>query len=190
VRRLTTAALLLMAACGNDAADRAAPPPHPPPKSAAAAPPGSPVAALQPGVEQSKDSLLQEVRKRQLTNDDFKETATNRDPFRSFLSTFATQVVNVKPQHRILLDKFALEELKLQAIVGGNGLQPKAMFVDPTGTGQSVVRGDHVSKADALVTRVAPDRVFFQIEEDLGAGGKPKVIERVVELHAGENVGQ
>ena len=75
--------------------------------------PGSPVAALQPGVEQSKESLLHEVRKRQLTNEDFKESATNRDPFRSFLSTFATQVVNVKPQHRILLDKFALEELKL-----------------------------------------------------------------------------
>ena len=63
------------------------------------------------------------------------------------------------------------------------------MFVDPTGTGQSVVRGDHVSKVDALVTRVAPDRVFFQVEEDLGTGGKPEVTERVVELHAGENVG-
>jgi len=182
-------ALVLAAACGDDAKDRAAPPPRPPPR-AAAAPAGSPVAALQPGVEQSKESLLQEVRKRQLTNEDFKETATNRDPFRSFLSTFATQVVNVKPQHRILLDKFALEELKLVAIVGGNGLSPRAMFVDPTGTGQSVVRGDHMSKADALVTRVAPDRVFFQIEEDLGGGGKPKLTERVVELHAGENVGQ
>jgi Tfp pilus assembly protein PilP len=182
-------ALVLAAGCGDDAKDRAAPPPHAPPRPSAA-PPGSPVAALQPGVEQSKESLLQEVRKRQLTNEDFKETATNRDPFRSFLSTFATQVVNVKPQHRILLDKFALEELKLVAIVGGNGLSPRAMFVDPTGTGQSVVRGDHMSKADALVTRVAPDRVFFQIEEDLGGGGKPKLTERVVELHAGENVGQ
>jgi Tfp pilus assembly protein PilP len=184
-------AILLIAACGDDAKDRAAPPPHaPPPRPAGSAPPGSPVAALQPGVEQSKEALLQEVRKRQLTNDDFKESATNRDPFRSFLTTFATQVVNVKPQHRILLEKFALEELKLIAIVGGNGTQPKAMFVDPTGTGITVIRGDHVSKADALVTRVAPDRVFFQLEEDLGAGGKPKLTERVVELHAGENVGQ
>ena len=189
MKRLAVAALLLMTACGDDAKDRAAPPPHPPPR-AAAAPAGSPVAALQPGVEQSKESLLQEVRKRTLTNDDFKESPTNRDPFRSFLSTFATQVVNVKPQHRIILDKYGLEELKLVAIVGGNGMQPKALFVDPTGTGQTVVRGDHVSKVDALVTRVAPDRVFFQLEEDLGAGGKPKVTERVVELHAGENVGQ
>ncbi|HXU69361.1 MAG TPA: hypothetical protein VN947_08530 [Polyangia bacterium] len=182
------ALVLLAAACGPSDEDRKAPPPRPP--KPAAAPAGSPVAALQPGVEQSKESLLQEVRKRPLTNDDFKESANNRDPFRSFLSTFATQMVNVKPQHRILLDKYALEELKLQAIVGGNGMQPKAMFVDPTGTGTAVIRGDHVSKSDALVTRVAPDRVFFQIEEDLGGGGKPKVTERVVELHQGENVGQ
>jgi hypothetical protein len=63
------------------------------------------------------------------------------------------------------------------------------MFVDPGGLGVSVVRGDHVSKADALVTRIAPDRVFFQLEEDMG-GGKTKSIERVVELHAGELVAQ
>jgi Tfp pilus assembly protein PilP len=181
---------VVLAACGGEP-DRGAPAPHkPPPAAHPAAPPGSPVAALQPGVEQSKEALLQEVRKRPLTNDDFKESPTNRDPFRSFLTTFAAQVVNVRPQHRILLEKFALEELRLIAIVGGNGTQPKAMFVDPTGTGITVVRGDHISKSDALVTRVAPDRVFFQVEEDLGAGGKPKLIERVIELHAGENVGQ
>ena len=181
----------LVGACGGPSdADRAAPPPKPPPRPINPPPATSPVSNLQPGVEQSKEALLAEVRKRQLTNDDFKESPSNRDPFRSFLTTFATQIINVKPQHRIILEKFALEELKLIAIVGGNGTQPKAMFVDPTGMGVSVVRGDHVSKADALVTRVAPDRVFFQMEEDLGAGGKPKLTERVVELHAGENVGQ
>jgi Tfp pilus assembly protein PilP len=185
-------AALVLAGCGPDIEKGTAPPPKPivSAPTAAKAPPGSPIAALQPGVEQSKDQILQEVRKRQLTNEDFKESPTNRDPFRSFLTTFATQVVNVKPQHRIVLEKFALEELHLIAIVGGNGTQPRAMFVDPTGTGVAVVRGDHVSKVDALVTRVAPDRVFFQLEEDLGGGGKPKVTERVVELHAGENVGQ
>jgi Tfp pilus assembly protein PilP len=186
-------AFLMVAGCGGAAPEKGSGVPPPPIVArppAAAAPPGSPVAAMQPGVEQSKEALLQEVRKRQLTNEDFKESPTNRDPFRSFLTTFATQVINVKPQHRILLEKFALEELKLIAIVGGNGTSPKAMFVDPTGTGVAVVRGDHVSKADALVTRVAPDRVFFQMNEDLGGGGKQKVSERVVELHAGENVGQ
>ncbi len=188
MKRLLLASLVLLAACGDSEKGTAPPPPRPAPHPAA--PAGSPVAALQPGVEQSKDAILQEVRKRPLTNEDFKESPSNRDPFRSFLTTFAAQVVNVKPQHRILLEKFALEELKLVAIIGGDETRPRAMFIDPTGTGITVVRGDHVSKVDALVTRVAPDRVFFQLEEDLGGGGKPKVTERVVELHAGENVGQ
>lgn len=180
--------LFVLIGCSDDKPTGPPPPPMPhagmgPPPAAAAAGPA------QPGVDQSKEALLAEVRKRQLTSDDFKESPSNRDPFRSFLTTFATQVVNVKPQHRIVLEKFALEELKLIAIVGGNGETPKAMFVDPTGMGVTVVRGDHVSKVDALVTRVAPDRVFFQLEEDLGNGGKPKLSERVVELHAGENIG-
>ena len=180
--------LFVLVGCGDD--KPTGPPPPPMPHAGMGGPPAAagPVAA-QPSVDQSKEALLAEVRKRQLTSDDFKESPSNRDPFRSFLTTFATQVVNVKPQHRIVLEKFALEELKLIAIVGGNGETPKAMFVDPSGMGVTVVRGDHVSKVDALVTRVAPDRVFFQLEEDLGNGGKPKLSERVVELHQGENIG-
>ncbi len=180
-------ALVVAAAVGCGQTEHGAP--LPPPIVSRPAPGGSPAASLQPGVDQSKESLLAEVRKRQLTNEDFKESATNRDPFRSFLTTFAAQVVNVKPQHRIVDEKFALEELKLVAIVGGNGTTPKALFVDPTGAGVTVRRGDHVSKSDALVSRVAPDRVFFQMEEDLGTGAKPKVTERVIELHANDNAG-
>ena len=197
LRRALLVAALCVAGCGPS--DDAKPINIPPPAAKPGAPaPGKPAAtaatgataALQPGVEQSKESLLAEVRKRQLTSDDFKESPTNRDPFRSFLSTFATQVVNVKPQHRIVAEKFSLEELKLIAIVTGSDMQARAMFTDPTGAGVTLVRGDHVSKSDALVERVAPDRVFFQLEEDLGAGGKPKLVERVRELHAGENIAQ
>jgi Tfp pilus assembly protein PilP len=185
VRRAILIAALALTGCGDDAGK--APPPAMP-KPAAPAAKNQATAALQPGVEQSKEALLAEVRKRQLTSEDFKESPTNRDPFRSFLSTFATQVVNVKPQHRIVAEKFALEELKLIAIVTGSDTTARAMFVDPTGSGWTLVRGDHVSKTDALVTRVAPDRVFFQVDEDLGGGGKPKAVERVVELHANDNI--
>jgi Tfp pilus assembly protein PilP len=175
---------LSLVGCGGE--EKSTPLPARPSARPGAAPPGSPTAALQPTLEQSKEQLLAEVRKRQLTADDFKESPTNRDPFRSFLTSFATPVV-VNKQHKVLLEKFALEELKLVAIVSGDGVQPRAMFVDPTGMGVSVVRGDHVSKADATVTRIAPDRIFFQMEEDLGTG-KPKIAERVIELHANENV--
>jgi Tfp pilus assembly protein PilP len=182
MRRAIFMGVILVAGCGDS------PPPEPvphPPKPAAASQAG-PVAQLAPTVEQSKEALLAEARKRQLTNEDFVESENNRDPFHSYLSTFAAQVV-INKQHKILLEKFALDELKLIAIVGGEGSSMKAMFVEPAppGAGVTVQRGDHISKADALVARIAPDRVFVQIEEDAG-GGKVKTTERVLELHAGE----
>jgi Tfp pilus assembly protein PilP len=180
--------LVLVASCGGG---EEAPPPTPQkPKPAAAAPASGAVAALAPTAEQSKEALLAEVRKRQLANEDFVESDSNRDPFHSYLSTFAAQVV-INKQHKILMEKFSLDELKLIAIVGGEGSPLKAMFVEPSPpmAGVTVVRGDHVSKADALVTRIAPDRVFVQIEEEAG-NGKVKTTERVIELHAGEGAQQ
>jgi type IV pilus assembly protein PilP len=181
MRRIALAAILFAAACGDDSA--APPPKKPPPgRSKPAAPPPAPMAApLSP----TKEALLAEVRKRQLTNEDFTESDGNRDPFRSYLSTFAVQPPIVSRQHKIVLQKFALDELRLVAIVGGESMPARAMFIDPGGLGTLVQRGDHVSKSDALIARIAPDRVFFTIEEDAG-GGKTKQIEKVVELHAGE----
>ena len=97
----------------------------------------------------------------------------------------------INKQHKILMEKFSLDELKLIAIIGGEGSSMKAMFVEPSppNAGVSISRGDHISKSDALVTRIAPDRVFVQIEEDAG-NGKVKTTERVLELHAGEGAQQ
>ncbi len=178
------AALAAFSACGDDAKDRAAPPPRPPPKPSAAQAAATP-GALAQAPDASKESLLAEVRKRQLTNDDFTESDTNRDPFRSYLAKFGPERPPIGKQHRVLLEKFSLDELKLVAIVAGDDVTPRAMFVDPGGMGVLVKRGDHVSKADANVERIAPDRVFFQIEEDAG-GGKTRMVERVIELHEGE----
>ncbi len=187
MRRAIFATLILVASCGGDDG-RGPVPVKPPPAAKPGAPvaaPGTPVAALATPIDQTKEALLAEVRKRSLANDDFAESDTNRDPFRSFLSTFGVEKpVNIK-QHKIVLEKFALDELKLIAITAGDEITPRAMFVDPAGMGVMIKRGDHVSKADATVTRIAPDRVFFQIEEDAG-GGKTHTVERVIELHAGE----
>ena len=161
-------------------------PPPPSAKPTAPKPPASapPVPAVAPTANASpKGSLLEEARKRTLTKDDFTESDANRDPFRSFLSSFAVQVV-VNKQHRIILEKFTLDELRLAGIVTGE-LQPRAMFIDPSGQGVTIVRGDHLSKADALVTRIAPDRVYLRLEEDVGQD-KPRITERQIELHSGE----
>jgi Tfp pilus assembly protein PilP len=188
--------VLAIAGCGDDDGGKAPPPAAPKPAAPSlAAPPAAggaktPVDTLKaPPPPQTPEALIAEVRKRQLTAEDFKEADTNRDPFRTYLATFSVGPVKIHPQHKIVLDKFGIDELKLVAIVNGDGVPPKAMFVDPAGKGVTIMRGDHVSKLDALVVRISPDRVFFQYEEDAG-NGKTRTVERVVELHAGELVTQ
>jgi Tfp pilus assembly protein PilP len=155
-----------------------------------------------PPVDPVKAQLLAEVRKRGFRNEDFIESDANRDPFRCYLQDFAGGQA-ITTQYKILLPKYSLEELKLIAIVGpptvdsrgrtirlahGRSAQERAMFLDPAQTGVSVVRGEHLSKADAKVTRIDSEKgkVYVELKEDLGAG-KTRTVERVLELHQGES---
>jgi type IV pilus assembly protein PilP len=177
---LTLACTFALGACSD--------PPKPAPPTPAA-PTAAPVAAAPkpvapPAPPPAPKTPLEAARMRALTKDDFTESEKNRDPFRSFLSSFA--VTQVKHgQHPILFEKFSVDELKLAAIVTGE-VTPRAMFVDPSGQGVVIVRGDHISKADALVTRIAPDRVYLRIEEEAVGSEAPHITERQIELHAGE----
>ncbi|MEO6953850.1 MAG: pilus assembly protein PilP [Polyangia bacterium] len=170
------AGLALLGACSD-----------PPPPAAAPAPPAAPKPAAArkvSAVAPVQESALQEARKRQLTKDDFTESDANRDPFRSFLKSFIV-VQPANRAHPILLERYSIEELKLAGIITGE-LQPRAMFIDPSGQGVTVVRGNHISKVDAIVTRVASDRVYLHIEEAQANGAAPRIIEQQIELHAGE----
>jgi type IV pilus assembly protein PilP len=211
------AASALLGACGSGAESTGTPDPIPaaPAGEAPAAPSGEAPAGGAPGAaapgapgspEAVKKQLLADLRKRPFKNEDFAESDLNRDPFRSFLADFGgTQVITNTRQYKVLLEKFSLEELKLIAIIGpptkeargravpvrdldGRGItQSRAMFLDPTGMGVPIVRGDHLSKADAKVVRIDSEKgkVYVEIKEDLG-GGKTTTVERVVELHQGE----
>ena len=176
--------LALVGACSDPPPPTAGPPPAGPKLSTGGAAPAKPAAPAAPPPE----TALQEARKRPLTKDDFTESDANRDPFRSFLRSF----VIVQPPNRahpILLEHYSIEELKLAGIITGE-LQPRAMFIDPSGQGVTVVRGNHISKADAVVTRVASDRVYLRIEEPVPNGAPPRIIEQQIALHAGELDGQ
>jgi type IV pilus assembly protein PilP len=86
-----------------------------------------------------------------LTENDFVESDRNRDPFRSFATQFVAQsntpaAIN---QRKVLLNEYALDELKLVAIVM-SGDYPRAMLVDPTTKGWVVKRGDFVGRADLV----------------------------------------
>jgi Tfp pilus assembly protein PilP len=108
------------------------------------------------------------LRRKTLREDDFVDSdGSNRDPFKSFLRFFVDKRA---PQVRTVpavFEKFALEELTLIAIVSGDTM-PRAMFRDPGGLGQTVKRGDYLSKAGARVTKILSDRVILEFSDPSG----------------------
>jgi len=120
------------------------------------------------------------LRRKVLREDDFVETdESNRDPFRSYLDTWiergpkiSTNVISA------IFSKYSLEELSLIAVVSGDA-NPRAMFRDPTGLGQTVKRGDYISKSAARITKILSDRVVLEMSE-MTPGGETKALERAV----------
>ncbi len=120
------------------------------------------------------------LRRKVLREEDFAENDdSNRDPFRSYLDTWiergpkvTTSVVSA------IFAKYSLEELTLIAVISGDA-NPRAMFRDPTGLGQTIKRGDYISKSAARVTKILSDRVVLELSE-ITPGGATKALERAV----------
>jgi type IV pilus assembly protein PilP len=81
---------------------------------------------------------------------DFAEASRWRDPFMSYASEFATESKKrVKSQREVLLDQYALDELKLAGLV--TGIRPaRAMLIDPTKTGYFVHEGQFVGRSEVV----------------------------------------
>jgi len=81
---------------------------------------------------------------------DFAEGERSRDPFRSFAKSFADEArTKVKSQREVILDQYAVDELKLVGIV--TRIQPeRALLVDPTGKGHIIQRGQFVGRAETV----------------------------------------
>ena len=86
---------------------------------------------------------------------DFQETAfveseRSRDPFRSYAQFFVDEERgSVSSQREVVLDQYAIEQLRLVALVGGID-PPRAMLVDPAGVGHVVKRGQYVGRASVI----------------------------------------
>lgn len=88
--------------------------------------------------------------KTEYAENEFTEGEKNRDPFRSFASTFAPQNRKLPgTQIDAVLAQFSVDEMKLVAIVTG-GDYPRAMLLDPQGKGWVVKRGDYLGKPDIV----------------------------------------
>jgi hypothetical protein len=79
-------------------------------------------------------------------DEDFVESITNRDPFRSYTTVFRADLPDgSSPQRRVYMPTTAVEEMRLIAIVTGLP-KPKAMLLDPMGVGHTVERGDYIGR--------------------------------------------
>lgn len=151
---LSVAALFTMVACGGDKPpEKTAAKPGAKPAAgavASAAPAATAAASAEPAVEARDGGVMSPPV--EYTENDFVENDRNRDPFRSYAKTFAEsgprQTAN---QRQVLLNQFAIDELKLAAIVM-SGDYPRAMFIDPTGKGWVIKRGDFVGRPDTVHT--------------------------------------
>jgi type IV pilus assembly protein PilP len=85
------------------------------------------------------------------TESDFAEGDRNRDPFRSFASSFilVTKQDSLVNQRAVVLPQFAIDELKLVAIVMA-GDYPRAMLLDPQGKGWVLKRGDFLGRSEVV----------------------------------------
>jgi type IV pilus assembly protein PilP len=146
------------------------------------------------------DQIAQLEKERELPESVFIENDENRDPFRSFLAVFTVQALPEEefvPRPPVLLEDVSLDELRLIAIISGQGGNPRAMLVDPEGKGWVVRRGDYVGRGERVrigpgqpereinwrVVRVRPDRIIL-VREDPVQAGPP--VTRVMRLYPEE----
>lgn len=154
-----------------------------PVKPAASAPGGAGGAGAGDAAATAK--RLAALRKKVLKDEDFVENdETNRDPFHSYLRLFVDHSTAKSRKVPAIFDKVGLDELTLIAIVSGDET-PRAMFRDATGFGQSVKKGDFLSRAGARVTKILSDRVIVEISATSGTG-EARVVEKAILVNPGD----
>jgi Tfp pilus assembly protein PilP len=166
-----------LSGCGDE------PPPKKPSAKAAAA---APVATTGAQVAAAAAKTVEDIRKKQLKDDDFVESQTNRDPFHSFISELSQSKTRAPADYQVYFDKFACEELKLIAVITG-GLDPRALFRDPSGLGIPLHVGDHMCRAHWRIKRIVNEGVYVELEQDMG-GVRPKLVERLLPINMAEDV--
>jgi type IV pilus assembly protein PilP len=132
-----------------------------PKPTGSAAPKGSAAAAAAPAGSTAApaDSAAPKIEFQEV---EFAENERSRDPFRSYGSLFVEEARSrIKSQRRVLLDQYAIDELKLVGIV--TRIQPAmAMLLDPSGKGHVVKRGQLIGRPE-IVQAGASSRASFEI---------------------------
>jgi type IV pilus assembly protein PilP len=149
-----SSAAALASGCGDAEQKNVKPATFPPPGATTGAP-GAPGAtaggrgAADAGADGGDPENLPPLPAREFQESDFAESDRSRDPFRSFESVFAAQAKGkVLVQRQVLVDRYALDELKLVGVVTRGA--PRALFTDPTGFGWVAKVGDFIGKPEIV----------------------------------------
>lgn len=149
---------------------------------------GTPDAGVAGGAASSDAATakrLAALRKKVLRDEDFVENdEINRDPFHSYLRLFVDRAAPKTQKVPGVFDKVGLEELALIAVITGDDT-PRAMFRDASGYGQTVKKGDFLSRAGARVTKILSDRVIVELSEQTGTG-EARVVEKAILVNPDE----
>jgi Tfp pilus assembly protein PilP len=174
------AALLALALIPSSAAVGAGPPAGVADAGAAAA-----AGAGAAGSDAATAKRLAALRKKVLKDEDFVENdELNRDPFHSYVRVFVEKGGPKTRKVAGVFDKAGLEELTLIAVISGDDV-PRAMFRDASGYGQSVKKGDFLSRAGARVTKILSDRVIVELSEQTGTG-ETRIVEKAILVNPDE----
>lgn len=107
-----------------------------------------------------------------------------RDPFRPpALNNFGRDVSAVNP-----LEKFAVEQLQLRAVLRGIG-KAKAMFEDPEGKTHIITEGDIIGRERATVSRILNNEVIVT-ERTYNYLGVESLYEKILSLPADNDAGR
>ncbi|HKQ68608.1 MAG TPA: pilus assembly protein PilP [Polyangiaceae bacterium] len=145
VRLLAAVAFSFVAACGSGG-------PTPSPFANVDAGKAPPPPQRGPGAAPEAPAASFTVPKVEFHEDDFAETEKSRDPFHSFAMAFSEQSkTRIKSQRQVLLDHFAIDDLKLIGLVTRTDT-PRAMLVDPSGRGWVVIKGQFIGRPEIVHT--------------------------------------
>jgi type IV pilus assembly protein PilP len=133
---LLSVAALLLGACGDD-----------PPTVSASAPAAD--TAAKPSRKEAAEKPVETPPAFNVPID-FTDALRMRDPFMSYASEFALEAKKrVKSQREVVLDQYALDDLKLAGLV--TGMRPaRAMLIDPTKTGHVIHEGQFVGRPEVV----------------------------------------
>lgn len=150
VAGLSTVWAVATTACGGSSNDQ--PIPTKPVPAQPAVPPPAPAAQQARGAADAgaaEPTGLPPLPLREFGEKDFSETDSNRDPFRNYSNYFFEQAKQkVTIQRKVLVDNYALDELKLVGVVTKGA--SRVLLQPPQGQSCIASVGDFVGKAEVV----------------------------------------